>query len=161
MLRERDEIPYGLQVAVGRDREELHDYVRDSRRLNIHRPRTKYLDVAKANLTYKKHRRHRKSQMRKMIRRLLSLLSKILKEIRQLQRSNEQAEKLLTVREKNDLCIITKMYHQQKKHFDSNNSKESIPERIVSLSKPYVRPIVRGKKVKSVEVRSESKQHIG
>ena len=33
--------------------------------------------------------------------------------------------------------------------FDSNDPRESIPDRIVSTSKPYVRPIVRGKDVKS------------
>ena len=29
--------------------------------------------------------------------------------------------------------------------------RESIPDRIVSVSKPYIRPIVRGKETKSVE----------
>ena len=57
----------------------------------------------------------------------------------------------MTVREKRDLEIITKMYCQQKNHFRNNDSRESIPNRIVSLSKPHLRPIVRGKEVKSVE----------
>ena len=43
------------------------------------------------------------------------------------------------------------MYRQQKNHFRNNDSGESIPNRIVSLSKPHLRPIVRGKEVKSVE----------
>ena len=43
------------------------------------------------------------------------------------------------------------MYRQQKNHFRNNDSRESIPNRIVSLSKPHLRPIVRGKEVKSVE----------
>ena len=47
--------------------------------------------------------------------------------------------------------IITRMYRQQKNHFQNNDSRESIPNRIVSLSKPHLRPIVRGKEVKSVE----------
>ena len=47
--------------------------------------------------------------------------------------------------------IVTKVYRQQRNHFDSGNRRESIPDRIVSVSKPYVRPIVRGKEVKSVE----------
>lgn len=33
----------------------------------------------------------------------------------------------------------------------SLTARESIPDRIVSIAKPYVRPIVRGKEVKSVE----------
>ncbi|MEG1729901.1 MAG: hypothetical protein RR280_10220 [Bacteroidaceae bacterium] len=47
--------------------------------------------------------------------------------------------------------VITKIYRQQHNHFESENTRESIPNRIVSVHKPYVRPIVRGKEVKSVE----------
>ena len=122
-----------------------------SGRLGIHRPRTKFLDVQKANLTYRKQRKHSRSQTRKITRRLLDLLGKILKEIREIERGNGNAENLLTVREKSDLEIITRMYRQQKNHFRNNDSRESIPNRIVSLSKPHLRPIVRGKEVKSVE----------
>ena len=122
-----------------------------SSRLGIHRPQTKFIDVQKANLTYRKQRKHSRSQTRKITRRLLDLLGKILKEIREIERVNENAEKLLTVREKSDLKIITRMYRQQKNHFLNNDSRESIPNRIVSLSKPHLRPIVRGKEVKSVE----------
>ena len=122
-----------------------------SKRLGIHRPRTKYLDVQKANLVYRKQRKRSKSQTRKMARRLLDLLGKILKEIRRMERETDEAGKLLTVRERGDLDIITKMYRQQKKHFQSKDCRESIPDRIVSISKPYVRPIVRGKEVKNVE----------
>ncbi len=43
------------------------------------------------------------------------------------------------------------MYRQQKDHFRNNDLRESIPNRIVSFSKPYLRPIVSGKEVKSVE----------
>ena len=49
------------------------------------------------------------------------------------------------------LDTITKVYRQQKNHFKSGDSRESIPNRIVSVSKSYVRPIVRGKETKSVE----------
>lgn len=63
----------------------------------------------------------------------------------------EIVENLLAVREKRDLEIITRMYRQQKNHFRNNDGRESIPNRIESLSKPHLRPIVRGKEVKSVE----------
>lgn len=122
-----------------------------SRRLGVHRPRTKFIDVRKANLTYRKQRRRTKSQTRKMTRRLLELLGKILKEIRRLERENGNAESRLTAREKGELEVITKMHRQQRNHFQSGNSRESIPDRIVSVRKPYVRPIVRGKESKSVE----------
>ena len=55
-------------------------------RLGIHRPRTKFLDVQKANLTYRKQRKHSRSQARKITCRLLDLLGKILKEIREIEK---------------------------------------------------------------------------
>ena len=61
-------------------------------RLGIHRPRTKFLDVQKANLTYRKQRKHSRSQTRKITRRLLDLLGKILKEIREIERDYENVE---------------------------------------------------------------------
>ena len=122
-----------------------------SAKLNVHRPRTKYTDVEKANLSYRKQRRHTKVQTRKLTRRLLNLLGKILKETRRLVDENAGAEKLLTARQKSDMEIITVMYGQQMEHFESNNPRESVKDRIVSISKPYVRPIVRGKEVKNVE----------
>jgi hypothetical protein len=67
-----------------------------SGRLNLHRPRTKFIDVQKANLAYRKRRKHTKSQNRKMTRHLLELLGKILKEIRKIERENDGAEKLLS-----------------------------------------------------------------
>ena len=42
------------------------------------------------------------------------------------------------------------MYRQQKHHFENNDPRESVRDRIVSVSKPYVRPIVRGKEMKGV-----------
>ena len=120
-------------------------------RLGIHRPRTKFLDVEKANLAYVKQRKHSWSQQRKIIRRLIRLLGKILQEIRKTCRDHDDMEDVLTVKEKNVMEIITKVYRQQKNHFENDNPRESIPDRIVSISKPYVRPIVRGKEVKNVE----------
>ncbi len=59
---------------------------------------------------------------------------------------------------KNRLCLptsyykqintITKVLAQQTQIFETG---ESVPNRIVSLSKFYIRPIVRGKEVKEVE----------
>ena len=121
-----------------------------SGRMGVHRPRTKYLDVEKACLSYRKQRKHSNTQTRKMTRRLLNLLGKILKEIRRMERGCDVPE-MLTVKEKSLVDIITKVYRQQRNHFDSGDRRESIPDRIVSVSKPYVRPIVRGKEVKSVE----------
>jgi len=121
-----------------------------SGRLGVLRPRTKFIDVEKANLAYRKQRKHSKSQTRKMTRRLLKLLGKLLKEIRKMEREPAGAD-VLTDKEKATLEVVTRVYRQQRNHFESGDPRESIPDRIVSVSKPYVRPIVRGKESKNVE----------
>ena len=70
-----------------------------SGRAGLHRPRTKFLDVEKANLSYRKQRKHSNAQTRKMTRRLLNLLGKILKEIRRMEREHEhEGQELLSRR---------------------------------------------------------------
>lgn len=80
-----------------------------SRSLGIHRPRTKCLDVAKANMGYMKQRKHSKVQSRKITRRLLDLLGKILKELRKMERDHPEKE-LLSVREQERLAVLTTVY---------------------------------------------------
>ena len=121
-----------------------------SRELGIHRMRTKYLDVSRDNMAYVKQRRHTQKRTRKMIRRLLDLLGKILAELRRLDRENPCA-RLFSDKQLAEIETITKIYRQQRNHQKSGNAKESIPNRIVSVNKPYVRPIVRGKEIKKVE----------
>ena len=112
--------------------------------LGIHRMRTKYLDVSRDNTAYVKQRRHTQKRTRKMIRRLLDLLGKILAELRKLDRENPCVG-LFSDNQLAEIEIITKICRQQRKHHESGNAKESTPDRIVSVNKPYVRPIVRGK----------------
>ena len=121
-----------------------------SSQLGEHRMRTKYNDIEKANLAYKKQRKHTHKQTRKMIMRLLALLGKILGEIRRQMRVHPD-EELLNAKQLDMLETITRVYRQQKNHFKSSDSRESIPNRIVSVSKPYIRPIVRGKETKTIE----------
>ena len=56
--------------------------------------RTKYNDIDKANLAYRKQRKHTNKQTRKMIMRLLALLGKILGEIRRQRRVHPDEELL-------------------------------------------------------------------
>ena len=114
--------------------------------------RTKYNDIDKANLAYRKQRKHTNKQTRKMIMRLLALLGKILGEIRRQMRVHPD-EELLNAKQLDMLETITRVYRQQKSHFKSGDSRESIPNRIVSVSKPYIRPIVRGKETKTEALR--------
>lgn len=70
-----------------------------------------------------------------MTRRLLDLFGKILKEIRRMESENNEADKSLTIKKKEDIDIITKMYRWQKKHLQSKDCHESIKDRIVSINK--------------------------
>ena len=85
-----------------------------------------------------------------MIMRLLALLGKMLGEIRRQIRVHPD-EELLNSKQLDMLETVTRVYCQQKNHFKSGDSRESIPNHIVTLSKPYIRPIVRGKEAKIVE----------
>lgn len=122
---------------------------RISQMLGEHRLRTKYREVEKARLTYAKQRKHQKQKTRHLVMRLLRLLGKILKEIRRQKRLHDDV--LIGKREQDMIDVITNIYRQQQNHFESGDARESIPNRIVSVHKPYVRPIVRGKEVKAVE----------
>jgi hypothetical protein len=118
-----------------------------SSQLFEHRLRTKYNDIEKANLAYRKQSKHTHKQIRKMIMRQLAFLGKILGEIRRQMRVHPD-EELLNDKQLDVLETITRVYRQQKNHFNSGDSCESIPNRVVSVSKPYIKPIVRGKENK-------------
>ena len=77
-----------------------------SSQLGEHRMRTKYNDIDKANLAYRKQRKHTHKQTRKMIMRLLALLGKILGEIRRQMRVHPD-EELLNDKQLDMLDTIT------------------------------------------------------
>ena len=55
----------------------------------------------------------------------------------------------LTQKQANRLAVIDKVYEQQKYMYE--NKVHSVPDRIVSISQPCIRPIVRGKAAAPVE----------
>jgi len=121
----------------------------------IRKPRTKYKDQKKKQLAYQKSRKksHTKRQARK--RSLLHLLNKLLNLMpgliagMMIKESNSLVCSPIAQRFYNQLAIIKKVYQQQQLHFD--HPKAKIKDRIISLAKPYLRPIVRGKEIKRVE----------
>lgn len=106
----------------------------------------KYEALRKEALNYSKSKRKTKKATKNLIDKLLRLLSHgvwVLKGM--LEKKPEIADKVNFGR----LGTIEKVLEQQKFHF--HNPKEPVKDRIVSLHKPYVRPIVRGKENKPVE----------
>lgn len=116
------------------------------RDLGIRRPRNKYDDVAKAYLSYCKKRKRKASRTRMLKRRMLRLLEKL---IIQRDEIHKKYGKLLryTPDYQKRLSIIRKVLVQGKEIFEGRK----VSDRIVSIDRHYIRPIVRGKETKSVE----------
>ena len=112
--------------------------------LRIRKPRTKYDKWALRNHNYSRKRKRRIKERRSLTRGLLRLLKKLLGELDKLNDAHWQPSSKHLVRRK----IIVQILAQQHPYFYLGEKPKG---RIVSLAKPYLRPIVRGKEVKSVE----------
>lgn len=113
--------------------------------LQIKLPRTKYLDWCRRYNEYSKKRKKQSKYRTKVTRGLLKLLYKLNGELNKIENQNSF---VFTLKYKQQRSIITKVYQQQAQIFKTG---KSVPDRIVSISKSYIRPIVRGKEVKQVE----------
>ena len=109
-------------------------------------PRSKYNEVAKARLAYAKQRKPKKSATRRMQRRLLKLLGKLIGQWNCLCRMYAPVIHLSAEQDKR-IMAIKEVHRQQTDHFN----KKGVKHRIVSIDRPYIRPIVRGKENKRVE----------
>jgi hypothetical protein len=103
--------------------------------MNYHRQKENFLSYQK---TRKKTRRAEK----KLRKKLLKFLLKLTQHLDQLQ------GKKLSNKQNSKLRHIKKVYEQQ---HEKLYGTKIIKDRIVSLSKPYIRPIIRGKETKTVE----------
>ena len=114
--------------------------------IGIRRPRNKYRNVAESYLSYCKKRKRRASRTRMLKRRMIKLLEKLLS-----QRDGIHSEYGALLRYTQDyhkrLSIIRKVFVQEKEMFEGRK----VSDRIVNINRHYVRPIIRGKGIKSVE----------
>ena len=125
----------------------LHRHLcKHCRTLHIQRPRNKYLDVSRAYLAYSKLRKRRKSQTRMIKRRLLQLLEKLLDQMKQLHSSYRNRLTLSSDYQRR-FSVIQRVLEQGKNLF----AGKKVSNRIVSIDRHYLRPIIRGKETKSVE----------
>lgn len=115
--------------------------------LKIRTPRTKYLKQKERYSNYSRKRRKSKKERRVLTRSLLHLLDKILGLLNEIEEENADTL-ILPNRYHQRLEIISKIFDQQNEMFITGSS---VQDRIVSISKSYIRPIVRGKEVKPVE----------
>lgn len=121
--------------------------------LGIRRPRNKFSDVSKAYLSYSKKRKNnvKRSKKKAITRRLKQLLEKLLGQMNIILK--EHGKRLTLTKDLlRRLSTIETILVQQKQIFEGNK----VSNRIVSLDKPYIRPIVRGKETKAVEFGAKS-----
>ena len=109
------------------------------------KPRTYRKKARKDYLEYARSRKHTAKMTRKAIGKQLGYLRRDLSYIDTMLGQG----KTLNVREMQRLDTIRSIYKQQKYMYD--NRTHTVPDRIVSVSQPFVRPIVRGKAGKPVE----------
>lgn len=125
----------------------LHSLLRKvCRQMGERLPRSKYNDIDKDRLAYAKQRKPKKSATRRMQRRLLGLLGKIIGQWNRLCRQYAPLITLTSEQHKR-IAAIRVVHRQQTDHFN----KKEVKHRIVSIDRPYIRPIVRGKENKRVE----------
>lgn len=119
----------------------LHAQITEPRRPRTYRKvlRKKYLSVAKA-------KKRPAKKMRALVRVLLCAVKRNLKFVDAYLKSGCHLE---TKRDVKNLAAIRKLYEQQKEMFDEK--KHRVADRIVSITQPYIRPIVRGKAKSPVE----------
>ncbi len=103
-------------------------------------PRSKYKEIKQEYIKYSRLRKKGYRRSKKMIKKLLYLNKKLLLELSHLQEQHGIAK-----REKE--YLIRKVIHQQSEKLNGVKIKSPI----LSLSKSYIRPIVRGKETKRVE----------
>ena len=108
--------------------------------------RCNYEDRKKEFLSYQKSKKKTKRGEKKLLKKLLKFLLRLLNLHKELA-ENKQVK--LSIRQALELHLIVRVYEQQ--HSKVYGRVEQIKDRIVSLSKPYIRPIVRGKETKAVE----------
>jgi hypothetical protein len=115
--------------------------------LKIRMPRNKYEEQWNKYNNYSHKRKKIHKETLKRTRSLLYLLGKLLGLLREIE---YQFQDQLDLPDKyhERMKVIRKVLKQQQEIFETGGS---VPDRIVSISKSYIRPIVRGKETKPVE----------
>ena len=116
--------------------------------LKINRPRNKFREQSRKQLSFAKKKKKTAQETKVRLRALLLLTNKGKKQLEELLK-NPLALDYFSLKDLHTFMIVSKVIEQQQYMFDNN--VRSVENRIVSIFKDYVRPIVRGKENKSVE----------
>ena len=143
-------------VLLMSESRELTEHIIDTlweaspKKANKKKPRTYREKARKDFLRFIRKRNRSMSHLRKGLRKQLNYLGRNLSTIEEM-----KADVSLSVLDKQEykkLLVAQEVYRQQKELYTQlGEAHRSIPDRIVSLCKPHVRPIVRGKAAANVE----------
>ena len=109
-------------------------------------PRHKYHDIDRARLAYAKQRKHTKASTDKLRHRLTALLSKQIGQWNKICKIHT-IDIVLTAWQSKRLSAVKEVCRQQ----NALARNKEVRHRIVSIDRPYIRPVVRGKENKRVE----------
>lgn len=112
-------------------------------------PRSKYKEQRIRQVSFSKQRKKTQKQERRRRRALLYLLPKLLRQLQSILNLGGAVVEGIKPGVFERIRDVRRILQQQRYHYDQ--PEKSVPNRIVSLYKPYLRPIVRGKENKPVE----------
>lgn len=121
--------------------------VKQCKGLKTRRPRNKYNDIRKRYRNFSRARRKTAKQKRKLRVSLLYLLGKLNGQLDVIEKQHREELALDGAYHKRRNIIRQVLAQQEQMH----QTGKSMPGRIVSIDKHYVRPVVRGKETKAVE----------
>ena len=125
----------------------LHMLLQQKRkRLRMRPSRSNYEKHKKLFLSFQKNRKKSRRKEKKLRKQLLKYLMRLIQCLYKLEQNDQYK---YSVKERKLLLTIQTVYEQQ--HGLTYGDTQRVSGRIVSICKPYVRPIVRGKEIKPVE----------
>ena len=125
----------------------------------IKKPRTYRKKARKVYLALAKRRNPKTNKRRNGIRQQLQYLKRNLTHIDKLLNLVTDESTALTFPQRRQFWIIQHVYRQQEEMY--RNRSQRCDHRIVSISQPYVGPVVRGKASKKVEFGAKLRQKLG
>lgn len=115
--------------------------------LKVRTPRNKYLEQKDKYMHYSRKRKKTRKETIVRTRSLLYLLDKLLGLLQKVEQENDDRLDM-PKRYYERIKVVQILLKQQQQMFETG---KSVPDRIVSIAKSYIRPIVRGKETKTVE----------
>ncbi len=113
---------------------------KECKQARVKKPRSKYKELKREYIIYSRLKKKSYKKTQKIIKKLIYLSKKLYHELERMQGAHGIAKQVKQT-------TVEKVLEQQEK----KNNGEKIEGQILSLNKPYVRSIVRGKEIKRTE----------